>query len=145
MENKEKLQDAAAAKEEVHVLSLKITEMKQRQEHTSFTTKEHKRRLDTLTQKLHEHQGLAENQIAVLNTKQTNTASRMSYTVEKITQLSQSQKKTNEQVKHAQESITDVEQQLSDELGRTKETVKQMQIELQETKSETLNAIVAYI
>lgn len=166
MENREKLQDATAAKQEVHALSLNVTEMKQRQEQTSFTIKEHERQLDTVTQELHENEALAKNQMSVLNTKQTNMASRISYTMEEITQLSQCQKKTNEQVKQAQESITvitDVERQLSSELGRTKEIVKQMslteeetvkqvdllqkyvttlQTQLQETKSETLNAIV---
>lgn len=164
METKEKLQEATAAKDEVQVLSLNVTEMKQRQDQTGFTIKEHERQLDTLTQELHEHEGLAEGQMAVLKTKQTNMASRISYTMEEVTQLSHCQKKTNEQVKQAQENITkitDVERQLSDELGRTKEIVKQMslteeetviqvdllqkhlttlQILLQETKSKTLIA-----
>ena len=56
-------------------------------------------------------------------------ASRVSYAIQEITQLSQSQRKTSRQVKQTQENMT----MISDEVVRTKEIVQQISVTDEET------------
>ena len=96
------------------------------------------------------------NQLSVMKVKQTNVASRVTYAIQEITQLSQDQKKSSQQLRETQEHmsyITDAEKQLTEQFSELtrhlsiteEETYKQvsdlerqvssMQQQLQETTS----------
>ena len=141
MESKEALQDVRSANDS---LSLNITEMRHEHEQTTSAIEEQAKQLETHTQELQKHDEQlqsAENRIAIMHTKETDVACRVSYAMQEITQLSQSQKKTSGIVKQTQEDIAmmnEVERQLSDEVVRTKEIVQQLSVNEEETAQQVV-------
>ena len=134
---KEVKRNILSTKDPMHTLSLEI---EQKHEKTGDAVIEEQRKcLEMHAQELHKHDtkfASAETQLSVMTTKQTNVSQRVSHAVHEITELSKSQRKTNEELKQAQKSIAyicEAKRQLSDEVGKTKDIVQQLSLKGEET------------
>lgn len=132
---KEVKRNIPSTKDPMHTLSLEI---EQKHEKTG-DAEEQIKRLEMHAQELHKHDtkfASAETQLSIMTTKQTNVSQRVSHAVHEITELSKSQRKTNEELKQAQKSIAyicEAKRQLSDEVGKTKDIVQQLSLKGEET------------
>jgi WD40 repeat protein len=105
-------EDLASTRDQMHTLSLEI-----KQKHSDAS----KEKLET--QELHKHDSKLASAETQLKTNQSNVSQRVSYAVHEINELSKSQRKTNEELKQAKESIEvicEAERQLLDEVGKNK-------------------------